>query len=169
MAATLAHPMSDLDKALSQANKVMARKPGAPEEESAKPDAGRKIIGVLVGSIIVVCAAVGGYILWMNISDAKSRAVASRSAPPPPESIAPSVQPTSPPPSLSPPPADPGLAMAFDKMALNAILSNPPRAQLNGKIFELKDELIPGLTLLRIEKDAIVAVDSLGATYRRTF
>lgn len=160
--------MSDLDKALSQANKVMARKPATPED-APKPHAGKKIIGALLGALIFVMAIVGGYALWLKLSEAKTHAAGAKSSPSQAVTTPLPAHPSGPTPTLPPPPVDPVLATAFEKMALNAILADPPRAQLNGKIYELKSEILPGLTLIRVEKNAIVAQDAAGATYRRTF
>ncbi len=160
--------MSDLDKALSQANKMMSRKPAAPTEP-VKPHAGRKIIGALLGALIIVTAIIGGYALWLKMSEAKTLAAAPKSPPAPAEPAPLLVHPAPPTPTLPPPPVDPVLATAFENLALNAILADPPRAQLNGKIYELKSEILPGLTLIKVEKNAIVAQDASGAIYRRTF
>lgn len=65
---------------------------------------------------------------------------------------------------------DPELAAEFARLTLNAILpGDPARASFNGRVFSPGQEILPGLKLLRIEANAVLAEDGAGALYRRKF
>lgn len=162
--------MSDLDKALSQANKVMAQSPSRKGALPDGPTARTSSLYWVVG-LIVAAACAGGYAFWSSISDTKSAtkpvAVApAKTAPPALIKVAKEPLPQV---VLPPAPQDPALLTLLQNISLNAILASPPRVRANGKTFALGEEIVPGLKLKRVEKNAIEAEDAAGAVYRRTF
>jgi|GEM_PF-5459825 len=161
--------MSDLDKALSQANKVMARN-HANTPEAKHKQIGRHSTFFLVGGLVAVGAIVGAYAFWLNLSSAKTAAKVQGSPPSKLTAVSPALpRQANAVPTLAPPVVDHKLASAFEKMTLNAILTDPPRVRMNGKTFSIGSELIPGLILKKVENRTIIAEDGAGAVYRRTF
>ncbi|HRE80202.1 MAG TPA: hypothetical protein PLN52_04095 [Opitutaceae bacterium] len=160
--------MSRLDKALSQANKVMASSPATKGET---PRARSSLSLSLVAAMIIIAGFACAYFFLTKISESKaaSKAAAKAAAKQAekPFSPSPSQQPAKLPPRPIEP--DPGLQFQLQQITLSAILANPARVQVNGKIIALGQELIPGLTLKHVEKNALIAEDAAGAVYRQTF
>lgn len=161
--------MSRLDKALSQANKVMASSP-SPAAKGDAPRARSSLSLSLIAAMIIIAGFACAYFFLSRISESKaiSKSAAKATAKHSERSLTPSpTQPARIPARAIEP--DPGLQYQLQQMTLSAILANPPRVQVNGKIIALNQELIPGLTLKQVEKNALVAEDVAGAVYRRTF
>ncbi|MBL9208750.1 MAG: hypothetical protein JNN01_26940 [Opitutaceae bacterium] len=156
--------MSDLDSALSRANKLMARK--SQEKPPAPGGLARQSTRALLIGILLLCVLLGGYAVWLDHSrketpKAPVPTVRKTSTEPHP-TIAPRFEPT-------PVPLDPALEAAMQTLTLNAILADPPRVQMNGKIYAIGSEILPGLRLKQVDRHSIVAEDQAGALYRRTF
>lgn len=161
--------MSRLDKALSQANKVMANSPSSASKGET-PRARSSLSLSLIAAMIIIAGFACAYFFLAKISESKASSKAANMAATkqteksfPPSPKRPAQLPAR---TIEP---DPGLQFQLQQMTLSAILANPPRAQVNGKIIALGQELIPGLTLKHVEKNALVAEDAAGAVYRRTF
>ena len=159
--------MSDLESALSRANKLMSGKDSGPKPRPRGGLARQSTRAFLIG-FLLLCVLVGAYAVWI---DQARKPTATPVPPPITKRTLPSSAPipeTSMPPA-APVPTDPVLEARFQGLTLSAILVDPPRVQINGKIYTLDAEVVPGLWLREITKQRVVAEDASGARYHRTF
>jgi len=158
--------MSDLESALSRANKLMTRKDSGPKPPPRGGLARQSTRAFLIG-FLLLCVLIGSYAVWID----HTRKPTATPVPPPASQPIPS--PASIPEKstlpAAPLPTDPELEARFQGLTLSAILVDPPRVQINGKIYSLDAEVVPGLWLREITKQRIVAEDASGARYHRTF
>ena len=157
--------MSDLDSALTRANKLMSRK--GQDKPPAPGGLARQSTRAFLVGLLLLCALLGGYAVWLD----HSRKEHTKATPAPSTTQSTSTPVAIPTPRYEPTPVplDPALEAALQAMKLNAILADPPRLQMNGKIFPVGSEILPGLRLKQVDRRSIVAEDAAGALYRRTF
>jgi len=158
--------MSDLESALSRANKVMTGKGSQPKPPPPGGLARQSTRALLIG-FLLLCILLGSYAVWVD--QARKPTAPPLSTPVTPATLASAPLPEKMPLPAVPVPTNPALEALFQDLTLTAILVDPPRVQINGKLYAVDAEVVPGLWLQEITKQRIIAEDAAGARYQRTF